>query len=346
MSEDPKKPTGRALGGIARKNKLSPEQRSEIARKGGLAKNAKKELPPVLPHADYKGVVKIADLEIPCFVLNDGRRVISGRGMTTAIGMKGRGQGIARIQGLKALNSLQKNNLPLAIATPIQFTGGSPRGGDAPSDGFEAVVLQELCEALLTARDAKLLTTEHEVRYGMFADMLTRAFARVGIVALVDEATGYQAVRPQDALQSYLELLVRKELAAWVKKFPDEFYENIYKLKGWIWPGMGKNRYSVVGHYTRDLVFERMAPGLLKELEAKTPKDEKGQRKNKLHQFLTDDIGDPMLSQHMHSLIMLQRLALANGHGWNRFVKTVDQVMPKKGANLELGLNDPNVIDV
>jgi hypothetical protein len=51
-----------------------------------------------------------------------------------------------------------------------------------------------------------------------------------------------------------------------------------------------------------------------------------------------------MLSQHMHSLIMLQRLALANGHGWNRFVKTVDQVMPKKGANLELGLNDPNVI--
>ena len=345
MENEPIVPKGRAKGGNARAAKLTPEQRSEIARKGALAKHAKREAGPKLPHATHKGVLKIADLEIPCFVLDDGRRVISGRGMTAAIGMKGRGQGVARIQGLKALNSLENNNLPGAIQNPIRFTGSSPKGDDAPSDGFEAVVLQEVCEALLTARDAQLLTTEHEVRYALQADMLTRAFARVGIVALVDEATGYQAVRPQDALQAYLELLVRKELAAWVKKFPDEFYENIYKLKGWIWPGMGKNRYSVVGHYTRDLVFQRMAPGLLKELELKTPKDEKGQRKNKLHQFLTEDIGDPMLAQHMHSLIMLQRLALANGHGWNRYVKTVDQVMPKRGANLELGLNDPNTID-
>ncbi|HEX7888358.1 MAG TPA: P63C domain-containing protein [Ramlibacter sp.] len=341
MSEDDSgEVTGRAKGGMARAAKLTPEERSEIARKGGLAKRAKKDEPPKLPHAAYKGVLKIADLEIACFVLDDGRRVISGRGMTTAIGMKGRGQGIARIQGLKALKSLQNNNIPVAIAAPIQFTGSSPKVG-VPSDGFEATVLQELCEALLTARDAGLLKTDQEIRYGQFADMLVRAFARVGIVALVDEATGYQAVRPQDALQQYLEMLVRKELAAWVKKFPDEFYENIYKLKGWIWPGMGKNRFSVVAHYTRDLVYNRIAPGLLKELEKKSPRDERGNRKAKLHQFLTEDIGDPMLAQHMHSLVMLQRLALANGHGWHRFLKTVDQVMPKRGETLELPLIEP-----
>ena len=53
----------------------------------------------------------------------------------------------------------------------------------------------------------------------------------------------------------YLEQLIRKELAAWAKKFPDEFYENIYKLKGWPSSGMRKNRFSVVAHYTRDLVL-------------------------------------------------------------------------------------------
>ena len=185
---------GRAKGGAARAAKLTSEERSAIARKGGLAKSQKKDDPKKLPHAAFKGVLKIADLEISCFVLDDGRRVISGRGMTTAIGMKGRGQGIARIQGLKALKSLENNNLPLAIETPIQFTGGSPKV-DAPSDGFEATVLQELCESLLKARDAGALQTEQEIRYGMFADMLTRSFARVGIVALVDEATGYQEVR-------------------------------------------------------------------------------------------------------------------------------------------------------
>jgi P63C domain len=61
-----------------------------------------------------------------------------------------------------------------------------------------------------------------------------------------DWCVGGEAVRPQQALQAFLEKIIRKELAAWAKKFPDEFYENIYKLKGWPWPGMGKNRYSVV----------------------------------------------------------------------------------------------------
>ncbi|MBF3067897.1 hypothetical protein HKW83_32300, partial [Pseudomonas aeruginosa] len=87
---------------------------------------------------------------------------------------------------------------------------------------------------------------------------------------LIDEATGYQEIRPKDALQAYLEKIIRKDLAAWAKKFPDEFYENIYKLRGWVWPGMQKNRFSVVAHYTRDLIYERMAPGLLQELEEKT----------------------------------------------------------------------------
>ena len=327
----------RAIGGRARAAKLTKEERSEIARLGGLAKKAKM-LDAKLPIATHKGVLKIGDLQIPCFVLEDGRRVISGRGMTAAIGMKGRGQGVARISSLKVINTFENNSLSVAIKSPIQFTGGSPKVG-IPSDGFEATVLQDLCEALLQARDADLLTTEAERRYIQFADMLIRSFARVGIVALVDEATGFQSDRPADALERYLEKLISRELAAWVKKFPDEFYENIYKLKGWPWPGMGKNRYSVVGNYTRDLVFERLAPGLLPELEKKTPKDEKGNRPNKLHQWLTKDIGDPMLAQHMHTLVMFQRLAIANGHSWQRFVKTVDQVLPKRGSTLELPLD-------
>ncbi|MFM8331872.1 MAG: P63C domain-containing protein [Candidatus Methylumidiphilus sp.] len=130
-------------------------------------------------------------------------------------------------------------------------------------------------------------------------------------------------------------------LAAWAKRFPDEFYENIYKLKGWQWPGMGKNRYSVVAHYTRDLVYARLGPGILKELEEKTPKDESGNRKNKFHQWLTEDVGHPLLAQHLHSIIMFQRLSIANGYGWQKFVRMVDQVLPKKGTNFEV----PFVLD-
>jgi hypothetical protein len=327
-----RKDASKAKGGNARAAKLTGEQRQEIARQGAMAKQVNER---ALPVATHRGVIKIGDLKIACFVLDDGRRVLSGRGMTAAIGMKGRGQGIARISGLKVLNSFENKSLSVAIQTPIRFLGGSPKVG-VPSDGFEATVLQDLCEVLLQARDADLLKTETEARYAQYADVLIRAFARVGIIALVDEATGFQSERPTDALEKYLELIISKELAAWVKKFPDEFYENIYKLKGWVWPGMGKNRYSVVGHYTRDLVFERLAPGLLPALEKKSPKDDKGNRPAKLHMWLTQDIGDPMLAQHMHTLVMFQRLAIANGHGWTRFVKTIDQVLPKRGTTLEL----------
>ena len=114
--------------------------------------------------------------------------------------------------------------------------------------------------------------------------------------------------------------------------------EGIYKLKGWIWPGMSKNRYSVVGHYTNNLVFERLAPGLLRELQSKSPRNDKGHRGNKMHQWLTEDVGDPMLAQHLHSLMMFQRLAIANGYGWQRFLHMVDQVLPRRGDTL-LGIS-------
>ena len=86
-----------------------------------------------------------------------------------------------------------------------------------------------------------------------------------------------------------------------------------YKLKGWKWPGMSKNRYSVVGHYTNNLVFDRLAPGLLKGLRVRSPKDEKGNR-DPMHLWLSEDVGDPMLAQHLYTPMMFQRLAIANGH--------------------------------
>lgn len=342
MAEVPK---GRSRGGVARAAKLTPEERSDIAKKA--ADQRWEQERSGLPKVTHRGVIKIPalNMEIPCFVLDDERRVISGRGMTAAIGMRGRGQGIARIAGHRMLERSDNNNLPLAIQTPIKFRGGSPKV-NTPSDGFEATVLQELCEAILKARDNGVLKTEQEIRYGQYADILMRSFARVGIIALVDEATGYQVIRPRDALNAYLEMLVRKELAAWAKTFPDEFYQNIYTLKGWPWPGMSKNRFSVVAHYTRDLVYERIAPGLLRELEAKSPKDKKGNRKNKLFQWLTEDIGHPLLAQHLHSLVMFQRLAISNGYGWKRFVRMVDKVLPKRGATLELPFQDEGLEDL
>jgi len=55
-----------------------------------------------------------------------------------------------------------------------------------------------------------------------------------------------------------------------------------------------------------------------------------------MHQWLTGDVGNPMFAQHLHSLIMFQRLAINSGFGWHRFVKMVDAVIPKRGDTLLL----------
>jgi hypothetical protein len=330
----PDKPEGKAKGGFARAEVLSPAERREIAKKAAEARWGDKPL----PRATHSGVIEIGKAKIPVFVLEDGTRVVSQRGMQKTIGMSTSGgtggahrtaQIMETIEGKLNISS----ELSVRMRDPLFFL---PPSGGKQGYGYEATTLIDACELLLRARDVGGVLMPKQEKYAIAADIVIRSFAKVGIVALVDEATGYQGVRPKDALQKYLEKIIRKELAAWAKKFPDEFYENIYKLKGWPWPGMKKNRYSVVAYYTRDLVYERLAPGLLAELEVKSPKNDKGNRGHKLHQWLTEDIGDPMLAQHLYSLLMFQRLALSSGYGWHRFLKMVDKVMPKKGATLEI----------
>ena len=289
--------------------------------------------PPAPRKATHKGVLRIGEVEIPCFVLEDGTRVISGRGLTRAIGMKGRGQGTARIVALLERKGSVNNNLALAIQSPLVFDGGGP----LPTQGYEAHAIVELCEAILDAKDADLLRTEQEKRYGIACYMLTRAFARVGIYALVDEATGYQEIRDRFALQAILDKFLRKELAAWAKRFPDEFYEQMFRLRNWQWKGMKVNRPSIVAHYTKDLVYERLAPGILTELEERNPKDERGRRKHKHHQWLTEDIGHPALAQHLYALIGFMRVS----NSWKDFYQFVKKAFPKKGNTLFLPFAEP-----
>lgn len=327
------KDESKAKGGIARAAKLSPDERRKIA-KNAAEKRWKKKV--VALRAKYQGDLNIGDDAIPCAVLEDETRVLISKGFLTALGRPWKGGSRTELPnfiGAKNLIPYVSDELRDGL-NPLKYESlnGQTVGG------YKAEILPLVCDVYLQAReDGKL--TKSQLIVAKKAEILVRSLATIGIVALVDEATGYQRVRPQDALQKYLEKIVAKELVAWAKKFPDEFYENIYRLKNWPWPGMRKNRFSVVAHYTRDLVYERIAPCLLDELERKNPKDNLGRRKDKLHQWLTDDVGDPMLAQHLHSIIMFQRLALANGHGWKRFLRTVDQVLPKKGTTMELPFN-------
>ncbi|WP_346290936.1 P63C domain-containing protein [Sphaerothrix gracilis] len=320
-------------GGKARAKNLSAARRKEIARKAAMARwdndgqSAKK-----LSRATHQGNLQIGDLNLRCFVLENGKRVISGRTMTTAIGMKGRGQGTARITTHKTLNPFIDSDLTLAIQNPISFIGaGSIKTN--PTSGYEASTLVEICEAILNARDAGVLKTEQEVRYAHHCDILMRGFARVGLIALIDEVTGYQAERARNALHQILENYIAKELLPWSKRFPDEFYQEIFRLRGWQYDPMSVKRPVLVGKLTEKIVYERLPYGVLEELKAKNP-SVKGKRRHKHHQFLTSDIGHPHLDKHLASVTALMRVSTT----WKGFEKLLSKAFPIPGKPNQPGI--------
>ncbi len=283
--------------------------------------------------------LKIGDLQIPCYVLEDGRRVLAQRGMVSALGIS-RGGGsklggdrLAQFLHKKPLNPFIAKELAAAINSPITFI---PPHGGRTAYGYEATILADICDAVLAARENEQPVTQYAISVAKRCEILVRGFARVGIIALVDEVTGYQEVRDRQALEAILDKYLRAEFAAWAKRFPDEFYKQIFRLKGWPWQGMSINRPSVVGHYTNDVVWDRLAPGLRKRLETKNPKDERGYRKAKHHQWLTEDIGDPALTQHLHAIMGLMRASTT----WDQFHRLLQRAFPKKGATLEMELDD------
>jgi len=328
--------SGASKGGKARAANLEKDQLSEIAALGANARWSN-EFPEVL----YSGDVSLGGISLPCYVTVDGERLLSGRGMQEALRLvdlevpdNGQKPG-SRMTRL--LNNKQLNPLIFKGKSPDHFSPKKVRFQGRLINGFNSEMLVDICDGMLEARKQGLpLSARHEVVAAQ-CELLVRAFAKVGIAALIDEATGYQNVRPADALKSYLETILLKELAAWVKRFPDEYYENIYKLKGWIWPGMQKNRYSVVGKYTNDLIYERLAPGLKEEFDKRNPKDAKGRRKFKNHQWFDAD-GEKLYAQQMFTVLTIQRAALRRGGDqWEQFKKMMDEMLPKKGTTYELG---------
>ena len=201
------------------------------------------------------------------------------------------------------------------------------RGSSTVAHGYRADFLPLLCNVFLDAKEAGVLLIRQQHIWER-CRILSRGFAIVGITALIDEATGYQEVRDRLALQKILDRYLRKELASWAKRFPDEFYQQMFRLKGWEWRGMGLKRPRIVGLYTADVVYQRLQASLLEELQRLNPKDEHGHRPAKHHQWLTEDIGHPALAQHLYAVIGLMRIA----DTWDEFYRLLQRAYPKRNT--------------
>ncbi|MBZ5501775.1 MAG: P63C domain-containing protein, partial [Acidobacteriia bacterium] len=211
--------------------------------------------------------------------------------------------------------------LALALSKPILYRVS---GTGMVANGIDARNLSKVCNVWLKARDAGNVLTKPQERIAIAADILLRGFAETGIDALVDEATGYQYERARDALAKILEAFIAKELRAWVRTFPSEFYQELFRLRNIPYKEDVK-RPQYIGHLTNDLVYARLAPGVLDELRRQTPRDEKGRLRTHLHRRLTEDLGHPKLLQHLSAVTALMKVS----DTWRQFKSMVDRALPR-----------------
>lgn len=293
-----------SAGGKARRDRLSQEERREIASRAAEVRWSRSK---AIPRATHESELEIGDVRIPCAVLDDGTRILTQSGFLRALDRNPQPKSTldetVKIVGAENLKPFIDNEL-LSSLRPIDFL--PKKGGRAL--GFKAELLPQVCEAYLAARQSNALH-HTQAHIAKAAEVIVRGLARVGIVALIDEATGYQYDRARNALAEILENFIAEEVRKWTKTFPLEFYKQIFRLKGWDFDPASVKRPILIAQYTNEFVYRRLAPGVLDELKRKNPPSESGRRRYKHFQWLTGDVGHPRLLAHIEGVTLLMKLS-------------------------------------
>ncbi len=289
------------------------------------------------------GKIKIGDINIPCAVLPDKTRLLSERAITKAFGGKRGGSHWKRIKEnpdganlpvfLSAKNIFPFINSELLDGLGRRRLYKSSSGGGA-SHGIEASLLPKICNALLKLRDAKEQHPSQEAIIAQ-ADIIMRGLAEIGIIALVDEATGYIDDKDKTEYRDLFRDFIRRECREWEKEFPEQFTDMIYKLYGLAKGKPGKHP-QFFGRFIRKYIYTPLAGSdgaLLNMLDEKNPVVyAKGGRRHKMHQFLTDEVGLPAVRAHIWQVVGIGNASPTK----EAFERGVKLAFPQIGDQMDL----------
>jgi hypothetical protein len=329
---------GASKGGKARANTLTPEERSEIARNAVRARwqrlgklkeekpssqkypiaessaidiEAETKGPPAVPFSMFRGTLKIGDMDVECHVLSDGRRVFTQREIVRVL-THGRESG--------NLGAYLDTN---PLINKDSFAGDEIRfkipGLPTTAIGREATSLIEICEKYLDALDQGLLKGANRKKLALQAGIIVRACAKVGIIALIDEATGYQQFRQKRALQLKLQAFIAEELQEWARMFPPDFWYELARLEGIHYSP--RNRPLRWGKYIMAFVYDSIDKDVGRELRKKNPNPH---FKKNHHQWLKEFGKDKLIGQ-IQSVITIMKLCSNMDDFRQKFAKVFDK---------------------
>lgn len=248
---------------------------------------------PHTPIARWKGVLPIGNEELPCYVLDDGRRVISRSGATSLLTER---KGGGNLEQYIRVQVLQPYLSPNIAERMIEFI--IPGVVNRNVRGLTAEDFLDICKAYAKARDEEILKTDSQISIAIKAGMFLSACAKTGLIALIDEATGYQYERAQDALQVKLKLYLEEEMREWEKTFPDELWMEFGRLTHW--QGSLHSRPKYWGKLVLELIYEYLEQEVIDWLRKNKPPVRYG---GHWHRYYSESYGLQKLIQHIWMVI-------------------------------------------
>lgn len=268
-----------------------------------------------LPVTEFIGDVDVNGYKLPCAVLmpdsEDPIRVFSQReivGLLTG-NKKGNLDRYFKPTNLQPYIPEKYKDGDLSKSTILFKTITGQK-----AHGFLGTDLIDICKMYMKARsDGKLLP--NQLHLAIQSEVIVFAFAKTGVVAIIDEATGYDKVRKDLSLIRSLKKYISEELQPYYSKFPIEFYKYIYKLNNWPYDDESiKKRPGIIGKWTNQMIYARFPVGVLGKLQEKNPVTESGRRKHKHHQLLKE-VGVEELKEYISNALFLMKAA----PNWRRF---------------------------
>jgi len=268
--------------------------------------------------AEYKGDLTIGDMVMPCAVLEDGTRVINETNIIKNFGSNG-----GKNYRLRDKNTENDGSGPLPLFIASKALKPFIDGVFKPKDllpieyktdtgtlvkGYDATILSKVCKVWIIARDAGALQSS-QLPKAEKAQSLIFNLADTAIIALVDEATGYQYDREKDELQKILGFYIAEEKRKWEKTFPDELYKQFFRLNGWDYTVNDiKRRPGVIGTWTNTYIYDQLPKGVKEELKKRVSKSKSGNDTERMHSHLTEDGVEHLINQ-IRDTIPLMRIA-------------------------------------
>jgi len=277
----------------------------------------------------HRGIWKITDdIEIECYVTNNADRLMSLRGAARAMNLKGGGStGVLRNLKAKYIQPFLSDHLQEWVNRASSNKLKKIKAENGPAIiPFQSDLFADLCNAYVDAHIAGILNDKQKVIAIRLRGIMT-AFTKVGLAAIIDEITGYQLNRKRDELKELLELYVSEEFLAWVKIFPDEFFEQLFRLQRWDpFNTSDRKMPKYTGKIIINIIYKRLPENVLEALDKKTPRSKAGNKLVRLHQSLTPDVGRKHLEKHIIAVVALMK----GSDSWEHFMYLLDKSYPAK----------------